>query len=78
MEDVMRKLSIRETRNSLSKLDELLDREKELVVTRRGKPVAKIVSLQRSEVPTHADLRAETARLARSSAELIREDRDRL
>lgn len=73
----MRTLSIREARNSLSRLDELLGREKELIITRRGKPIAKIVSLQQSEIPTHADLRNETKRLARSSAELIREDRDR-
>lgn len=74
----MRKLSIREARNNLANLEELLDREKELIVTKRGKPVAKIVPLQRTEVPSHAELRAETTRLARSGAELIREDRDRL
>lgn len=74
----MRTLSIRETRGALSKLDELLAEEKELIVTRRGKPVARIVSLQQTAAPSHAELRAQTGRLNRPSAELIGEERDRL
>jgi antitoxin (DNA-binding transcriptional repressor) of toxin-antitoxin stability system len=73
----VRTLSMRELRSNLSKLDQLLHEEKELIVTQRGKPIARIVPSHRSGVPSHADLRSETSRLRRSSAQLIREDRDR-
>jgi prevent-host-death family protein len=73
----MRELSIREARNSLSHIEALLGSEKEIIITRRGRPVAKLVSLRQAEVPSHAELRAETPRLERESADLIREERDR-
>jgi prevent-host-death family protein len=43
----MKTLNIREVRSALSHLDELLRKEGEVVVTRRGKPLARIL-------PVHA------------------------
>lgn len=73
----MREMSIRQVRDSLSRIQEVAESEGELLVTRHGRPVVKIVPLRRSTwTPSHADLRASMPRMKRSSAELIREDRD--
>jgi antitoxin (DNA-binding transcriptional repressor) of toxin-antitoxin stability system len=72
----MKELSIREMRGALGKLDEILVAEREIIVARRGHPIARILPIQPSrEMPSHADLRAQTARLS-SSADHIRADRD--
>lgn len=72
----MKTLSIRDMRAALGRLDELLEREGELVISRRGKPVARLVPVHRRKgMPSHADFRSRQPRLS-SSAELIREDRD--
>jgi len=73
----MRHISIREVRSELSRIEEVVDREGELVVTRNGRPLVKIVPLHRSVAPpSHADLRASMPRMRRPSSELIREDRE--
>lgn len=73
----MREISIRQMREELSRIEEVVEREGEVVITRHGRPVAKVVPLHRGLVaPSHADLRASMPRLSRSSAELIREERD--
>jgi antitoxin (DNA-binding transcriptional repressor) of toxin-antitoxin stability system len=77
LEVAVRELSIREARNSMSRIDELLRKEKEIILTRRGKPIARLVALEPGEVPSHADLRTEIGPMRRASTELIREDRDR-
>ncbi len=72
----MKTLSIREMRTELGRLDQLLDREGELVVTRRGKAIARIVPLKcHRKMPSHADFRRRLPRLS-SSAEQIRTDRE--
>jgi len=72
----MKRLSIREMRNNLGRLDELVRQEGELLVTRRGKVIARILPERGARrVPTHADLRARMPRLP-PSQELIREDRE--
>ena len=54
----MRKLSIREARQALSHLDRLLAVEEEVMITRRGDPIAKIVQIgRRRPIPSHRDLR---------------------
>lgn len=72
----MKEMSIREMRTELGRLGRLLETEQELVITRHGTPIARVVPLgaQRSR-PTHADLRASMPR-QKSSETLIREDRD--
>ena len=74
----MRTMSIREVRDALPKLDSLVAREGEVIITRRGRPIAKLVPLQGGQgMPSHADLRAMIKPLKRPSDELIREDRER-
>lgn len=72
----MKELSVRDTRAALSHIEEILEREGEIVVTRHGKPVARIVPARPAELPTHAELRASLPVLPFSIAELIRQDRD--
>ena len=72
----MKTLSIREMRASLGRLDDVVGREGELIITRRGKPVARLVPLKAGlGMPSHAEFRSRLPRLT-SSAEEIREDRD--
>jgi len=74
----MRQMSVRELRNSLARIDELLKQEGDIVITRHGRMVAKLIPARKSTPPpSHADLRAAMPRLERPSEELIREDRDR-
>lgn len=72
----MKTFSIREMRSALGKLDEILEQEDELIVSRHGKAIARVLPIHpRLEMPSHADLRAQMPKLSPSSA-LIREDRD--
>jgi len=74
----MLELSIREAREALTRLKELLDDKGEIIITRRGRPVARVVPIEprRPEVISHADLRASMPRLDTGSEVLLREDRD--
>lgn len=72
----MRTLSIREMRGALGKLDEILAEEREIIVARRGRAIARVLPIRPTcDLPSHADLRAQMPRLS-SSAELVRGDRD--
>jgi antitoxin (DNA-binding transcriptional repressor) of toxin-antitoxin stability system len=42
----MRTLSVREARQAISRLDRLLMQEDELIITRHGKPVARLPRIQ--------------------------------
>jgi prevent-host-death family protein len=73
----MREMSIRELRDSLSSIDEIVERDHEITLTRHGRPLAKIVALNPvRSAPSHAGLRAGMPRMAVSSEELVRADRD--
>lgn len=72
----MRELSIRQIRTALSRIEEILAREGEIVVTRHGRPVARVVPVLGRELPSHAELRGRMRRLTRASAEVIRAERD--
>lgn len=74
---MVKSLSIREVRKELAQLDDLVSREGEVVVTRRGKPIARLLPM-RSErrMPSHADLRASMSRLKAGSERQIRAERD--
>lgn len=73
----MKKLSIREVRKELAQLDELVSREGEVLVTRRGKPIARLLPLRgKRQMPSHADLRASMRRLKRGSEQHVRGERD--
>ena len=73
----MHKLTVREMRESIGRLDRLMDESGELIVTRHGKAIARILPVHpRKSRPDHADLRNRMARLATPSSELIRRERD--
>jgi len=74
----MKKLTIREARRALSHLDRLLSIEGEVMITRRGEPIARLVEISNKKrpVPSHKDLRESMPRMRRGSEKLIREDRD--
>ena len=70
-------LSIREMRSELGRLEGLVEREGEVVITRRGKPIARVIPVHgRANRPSHADLRASMPRLETPSQDLVRLDRD--
>ena len=69
----MKTLSIREMRSALSHLDELVAEAGEVVVTRRGRPLARILPARpRRGIPSRAGLRASMPRLKVPSEVLIR------
>ncbi|MDH4267247.1 MAG: type II toxin-antitoxin system Phd/YefM family antitoxin [Deltaproteobacteria bacterium] len=73
----MMKLSIRDARRSLSHLDRLLAAEGEVIITRRGEAIARLISMNRKvPIPSHSDLREKMPRLRKGSEILIRKDRD--
>lgn len=73
----MKKLSIREVRKELAQLDELVSREGEVVVTRRGQPIARVLPLRsKKRLPSHAELRASMPRLKRGSEKHTRAERN--
>ena len=73
----MRTLSIREMRNELGRLDQLISTEDEILITRRGKPIARLIPTGGTrKKPSHADLRAAMPRLTTGSERLLRTERD--
>jgi antitoxin (DNA-binding transcriptional repressor) of toxin-antitoxin stability system len=73
----MRSISVREIRTLLPRLERLLAREGEIVITRRGKPVARLLpTVPAGGIPSKAGLRRRMRRLDVGSEVLIREDRD--
>ncbi|HEU5361501.1 MAG TPA: type II toxin-antitoxin system prevent-host-death family antitoxin [Candidatus Deferrimicrobiaceae bacterium] len=73
----MKKMSVREARQALSRLEQVLEEEGEVTITRRGRAVARVVSVEgKRAIPSHKALRASMPRLRRGSGRLVREDRD--
>jgi antitoxin (DNA-binding transcriptional repressor) of toxin-antitoxin stability system len=73
----MKKLTIREARQSLSHLDRLLAVEEEVVITRRGDPIARVVQVGRKRpIPSHRDLREGMKRIQKGSETVFRKGRD--
>ncbi len=73
----MRQISVRQMRAMIGKLGELVEAEGELIVTRRGVPIAKVVPLGGARrMPSHAALRASMPLLGVPTEALVREDRD--
>jgi len=70
-------LSIREVRSALSRLDDIVAQEGEIVVTRRGRPLARILPARsRTKIPSRAALRRALPKMKVPSEALIRQDRD--
>ena len=73
----MKELSVREMRASIGRLDELVEEAGELIISRRGRPIARVLPVTGTrQRPDHAELRQRTATLTTSSADLIRAERD--
>jgi prevent-host-death family protein len=73
----MRKISVSELRAVFSKLEQLLAEEGEVLITRNGKPVARLLpAVHEKGIPSHAELRSRMQRVEVGSEVLIREDRD--
>ena len=73
----MRELSIREIRAALPQLEHILEKEGELIITRHGEPIARLLPAVRNEaIPSHAELRSRMPRLSIGSEVLIRQERD--
>jgi antitoxin (DNA-binding transcriptional repressor) of toxin-antitoxin stability system len=73
----MRRLTVREMRTALPTLEDLLNAEGELVVVRRGKPIARLLPYSSQPVPpSRAALRSQTKPLTVGSEVLLRQERD--
>lgn len=73
----MKELNVREMRAVIGQLDKLVEEAGEIVVSRRGSPIVRILPIAgKRRRPDHADLRARTRRLSTSSAVLVRAERD--
>jgi antitoxin (DNA-binding transcriptional repressor) of toxin-antitoxin stability system len=73
----MKKLSIREARQSLSHLDRLLATEGEVMITRRGESIARLTQIGKKRlIPSHRDLRRRMSPMRKGSEKVVREDRD--
>lgn len=73
----MKNLTIREARQALSHLDDILKTEGEVTITKRGKAVARVSQLgKQMPIPSHRNLREKMMRMKKGSDKLIREDRD--
>jgi antitoxin (DNA-binding transcriptional repressor) of toxin-antitoxin stability system len=54
----MKRLSVREVRAEVTNLDELLGKEGEVLITRRGKAIARLLPVRSAKaIPSHAALR---------------------
>ena len=73
----MKTLTIREVRAALAHLEDILAEDGEVLVTRRGQAVARLLPVQPTRAaPSHADLRTAMPRLSVPSEVHVREDRD--
>jgi len=72
----MTTLTIREMRAALPRLDKILATEGEILVTKRERPIARLIPVRpAASMPSHADLRARMPRLTVPSKVLLRQDR---
>ncbi len=73
----MQTLSIREVRGALGRLDELLSSTNEIIITKHGEAIARIIPMKgKQRRPTHEELHALTKKLSVSSEKLLRDERD--
>ncbi len=73
----MKELSIRDMRNALAHIDTLVNAAGELIITRHGTAIARILPIfGRQRRPDHRALHQLTKQLTLPSEKMIREDRD--
>jgi prevent-host-death family protein len=70
------RISIREMRNQLGRLDSLIAEEHELIITRHNKPVARVLPIEGEKSrPNHKDLRDQLPYQEIGTEVLQRQDR---
>ncbi len=71
-------MSIRDARQSLPRLEQIMAAEGEITITRHGRPIARIVPLTSTHrpAPSHAGLRASMPLQETPSEVLLGEERD--
>lgn len=73
----MKKLTIRQARQALSHLDQLLEAEGEVMITRRGEVIAHVVQIgKKRPIPSHRNLREKMREVKIGSEKLLREERE--
>ncbi|MSP88931.1 MAG: prevent-host-death protein [Alphaproteobacteria bacterium] len=73
----MKRLSIREIRASLPRLEDVLAQSGTIEVTRHGRPIARLSAVAGlGKLPSHADIRRRIPRLSVASEVHIRAERD--
>ncbi len=73
----MKRLTIREARSALTRLDHLLDEEGEVAISRRGEIIARVVQVKRKlPIPSHRKLRQSMPRMRKGSEAMVREERN--
>lgn len=73
----MQTLSIREIRGVLGHLDELLATAGEIIVTKHGEPIARILPVKGKHMrPTHEELHRLTKKLSVPSEKILRDESD--
>ena len=71
----MKSLSVREVRAALTSLDDLLSKEGEVLITRRGKAIARLLPVRSAQaLPSHTALRSSMPRLKVGSERLLGRD----
>ena len=74
----LRSMSIRQLRDSLSSLGEIVEKDREILITRHGRVLAKLMAPGPSRsAPSHSGLRAGMPYLSVPSEELVRQERER-
>jgi prevent-host-death family protein len=78
MELTMKQVGIRQARQELPDLIDRAEAGEEVVITRQGRPVAKLIAApkDRKPLPSLADFRGRLGRSGRPAVQLVREERD--
>ena len=70
----MKKLTIREARQSLSHRDQLLAAEGEVMITRRGESIARLTQMgKKRPIPSHRDLRRRMPFIRKGNEKIVLE-----
>jgi prevent-host-death family protein len=74
----MKRVGIKQARQELPDLIDRAEAGEEIVITRQGRPVAKLVAApqDRKPLPALKDFRDQIGRLGSAAVDLVREDRD--
>ncbi len=78
LEHTMKHIGIKQARQELPDLIDRAEAGEEIVITRQGKPVAKLVAAPKTAkpLPSLAEFRKEIGQTGTPAAELVREERN--